>query len=307
MRSPTKSASRFFMYARKSTESEDRQVRSIPDQYAEIRELAARENTSVIEELSEARTAKTPGRPVFNAMLDRIERGEADGILAWHPDRLSRNAVDAGRIIWLIDTGKIKALRFPTYSFEPTAQVKFMLSLMLSQSKYYVDNLSENIRRGQRQKIKNGIWPMMAPIGYLNHPTERTIYPDLERAPLIRKAFELHAAGTYTLEQVRDVVNAMGLRTRYGKPLVKSQYHRILRKPIYCGIISYGNELYEGKHEPLISKELFDRVQQVMDGRSRPQLRVTKPYLYQRLFHCGECGCMITNETQKGLHYLRCT
>jgi len=166
---------RLFIYARKSTESEDRQVRSIPDQYAELREMAKRERIAVLEELSEARTAKLPGRPIFNEMLDRIERGEADGILAWHPDRLSRNAVDAGRIIHLIDTGKIKTLRFPTYWFEPTSQGKFMLSITLSQSKYYVDNLSENIRRGQRQKLKNGIWPMVAPIGYLNDPKKRII------------------------------------------------------------------------------------------------------------------------------------
>src|SRR5439155_23730717 len=102
------------------------------------------ENINVVEELVERQTAKKPGRPIFNDMLARIERGEAEGILAWHPDRLSRNSVDAGRIIWLIDTGVIETLRFPTYFFEPTAQGKFSLSLMLSQSKYYIDNLTEN-------------------------------------------------------------------------------------------------------------------------------------------------------------------
>src|SRR5206468_723392 len=145
------------------TDDTSRQIRSIDDQIAELRELAGREQLEITEILIEKQTAKKPGRPIFNAMMERIEKGEAQGILAWHPDRLSRNSVDAGRIIWFIDTGVIKALRFPTYWFEPTAHGKFSLSLMLSQSKYYIDNLSENIRRGQRQKVKNGIWPMVAP------------------------------------------------------------------------------------------------------------------------------------------------
>src|SRR5205814_8021582 len=126
---------RFFIYARKSTDDLSRQVRSIEDQKAELRELAKRENLDVIQIFEEKQTAKKPGRPIFNAMLDRVERGEAQGILAWHPDRLSRNSIDAGRIIWLVDTGLIRDLQFPTYTFEPTAQGKFALSIMLSQSK----------------------------------------------------------------------------------------------------------------------------------------------------------------------------
>src|SRR5207253_1711651 len=110
----------------------------------------------------ERQTAKVPGRPIFNHMLDRLESGEASGILAWHPDRLARNSLDAGRLIYLVDNGKIKHLRFPTVTFDPSAHGKFMLAIMFGQSKYYVDNLSENIKRGQRQKLKNGIWPMVA-------------------------------------------------------------------------------------------------------------------------------------------------
>ena len=98
-------------------------------------------------------------------MLSEIERGKAQGILAWHPDRLARNSVDGGRIVYLVDTGKIRDLRFPTFRFEPSAHGKFMLNIAFCQSKYYVDNLSENIRRGIRQKLRNGVWPSRAPIG----------------------------------------------------------------------------------------------------------------------------------------------
>src|SRR3954447_2490443 len=147
----------FFIYARKPHESEDRQVRSIGDQLAELRELARLEKLCVVNEFVESQTAKMPGRAVFNEMLDRIERGEARGILAWHPDRLARNSVDGGRIIYLLDTKVIRALRFPHVPFDPTPSGKFLLSILFSQSKYYIDNLSENIRRGQRQKLKAGI------------------------------------------------------------------------------------------------------------------------------------------------------
>jgi site-specific DNA recombinase len=298
---------KFFIYVRKSTDDLSRQIRSIDDQIAELREMAKRENLNVIEVLIEKQTAKVPGRPVFNAMLDRIERGEADGILSWHPDRLARNSLDGGRVIYLLDIGRIRNLRFPTFWFENTPQGKLMLGIAFGMSKYYVDNLSENIKRGQRQKLKNGIWPLLAPVGYLNDRVARTIYPDPNRAPLIRKAFELYSTGEYTIDRLVEIVNALGLVGRKGEHFSRSHYHRLLRHPIYCGIIRYSGEQYEGKHEPLISKKLFDEVQVVISHRSRPTGPKRKSYLYRGLFRCGECGCFITTETQKGHNYLRCT
>ena len=298
---------KFFIYARKSTDDLSRQVRSIDDQIAELREMAKREGFEIIDTLIEKQTAKAPGRPIFNAMLERIEKGEATGILAWHPDRLARNSLDGGRIIYLVDTGKITALKFPTFRFETTAQGKFMLSIMFGQSKYYVDNLSENIRRGQRQKIKNGIWPMVAPIGYLNDRATRTIYPDPERGPLVRKIFELQATGTYTCERLCETLTELGLTNRKGHKLARSHFHRLLRNPIYCGLMEYRGEVHEGQHVPLITKKLFDTVQEVMIRKSKPKTPTLKPFVYRGVFRCGECGCFITTECQKGHHYLRCT
>ena len=192
---------RFFLYARKSTDDLSRQVRSIADQLAELRTLAAQEQLEIVDVLIEHQTAKRPGRPIFNQMLDRIEAGEAGGILAWHPDRLARNSIDAGRIMFLLDRGRLSALRFPTFRFDPSASGKFMLNIMFSQPKYYVDNLSET--SGVARKVQNGIWPMVAPIGYLNDKSTRTIKPDPERAPLIAKIFE-----TYAIRLVHDSINS---------------------------------------------------------------------------------------------------
>jgi DNA invertase Pin-like site-specific DNA recombinase len=146
---------------------------SIEAQIAELHEFAVREHLEIVHEFVESQTAKEPGRLIFNEMVKRIESGEVSGILAWHPDRLARNSIDGGQIIYLIDIGKIIALKFPTFWFENTPQGKFMLSIAFGQSKYYVDNLSENVKRGLRQKVRRGEYPGVAPTGYLNDKAVR--------------------------------------------------------------------------------------------------------------------------------------
>ncbi len=296
---------KFFIYTRKSTDDKDRQVRSISDQLAELKSLALKEQLEVVDVFVEKQTAKIPGRPVFNEMLERMEKGEASGILAWHPDRLARNSVDGGKIIYLVDTGVISEMKFPTFWFDPTPQGKFMLSIAFSQSKYYVDNLSENIKRGHRNKVKEGIWPQMSPLGYVNK--NKRIVPDPEIAPLIKKTFEAYATGSFTLRELRDKFNTLGLKRKSGKELAVSNYQKLLKNPIYTGLMKYNGEIFEGKHEPIISKKLFDSVQEVMMRKSKPKSRGLKPFLYRGFFRCGECGCFITTETQKGHNYLRCT
>jgi DNA invertase Pin-like site-specific DNA recombinase len=165
---------KYFLYARKSTDEPDRQILSIEAQITELKEFAERENLNIVKEFVELQTAKIPGRPIFNEMIKRIESGEANGILAWHPDRLARNSIDGGKIIYLIDTGKIISLKFPTFWFDPTPQGKFMLSIAFGQSKYYIDNLSENVKRGLRQKVRRGEQSGVAPTGYLNELEEDT-------------------------------------------------------------------------------------------------------------------------------------
>jgi DNA invertase Pin-like site-specific DNA recombinase len=196
------SSNNFFLYARKSTDVEDKQVLSIDAQINELREFAERERFGITAELIEKQSAKIPGRPIFNDMLARIEAGEADGILAWHPDRLARNSVDGGRIIYLLDTGKLKTLKFPTLRFEADPQGKFMLNIMFGQSKYYVDSLSENTKRGLREKIRRGEYPGMAPFGYLNDYRTKRITVDRERASLVKNVFEQYAGGTVTLDKL---------------------------------------------------------------------------------------------------------
>ena len=298
---------RYFLYARKSTDDEDRQILSIEAQLVELRAFAKRENLFVYKELVEKMTAKEPGRPFFNEMLKAVEKGEAEGILAWHPDRLARNSIDGGRIIYLLDRGIIKNLKFPTYRLDNNAQGKFMLSIAFGQSKYYIDSLSENVRRGIRLKLNKGIWPQWAPVGYLNDRNTHTIVIDKNKAPLIRKAFELYSTGNFTLERLASTINACGLTGRRNKPVSASNYQAMLMNPFYFGLMRFNGEIYEGTHEPIITKKLFDKCQEVMRRRGKPKKSIRQFVFRGLMMRCGECGRMITAETKKGHNYYRCT
>ncbi|PIY73942.1 MAG: hypothetical protein COY85_04595, partial [Candidatus Portnoybacteria bacterium CG_4_10_14_0_8_um_filter_40_50] len=227
--------------------------------------------------------------------------------------RLARNSVDGGQIIYLVDTGVIKKLKFPTFWFDPTPQGKFMLSIAFGQSKYYIDNLSENIKRGHRQKLKQGLWPQMAPLGYLNNKETKQIYVDKEKAPLIKKTFEAYSSGKYTLKELRKIINDLGLRGRRDSLLSVSNYQYLLQNPFYYGLIRYNGEYFEGKHEPIIAKKLFDECQEVMKRKSKPQkVDEMKFFLYRGFFHCGECGFTITADRKikpsgKEYTYYYCT
>ncbi|MEK7631671.1 MAG: recombinase family protein [Patescibacteria group bacterium] len=305
---------KYFLYARKSTDNEERQVLSIEAQIAELKEFATKNQLEIVEEMTESMTAKQPGRPVFNEMLTRIENDEADGIIAWNPDRLARNAVDGGQIIHLIDQGKIQALKFPTYWFEPSSQGLFMLQIAFGQAKYYIDNLSENVKRGQRQKLRRGEYPSRALIGYVNNLRNHTIEIDPERAPKVKQLFEAYATGKYTLKAMQKLSLSLGLvGLCEKKPLALSVIQNLLKKNFYLGLFVFNGETYEGKHPPLIDKALFDTVQQVMKDNGKPR-KVTEELLfpYRGLFKCAECGCAITGErhTKKSglvFRYYRCT
>lgn len=166
-------------------------------------------------------------------MLSLIEKGKAEGIISWHPDRLARNSVDGGLVIHMIDRGLIKSLKFPTFWFEPTPQGLFMLNIAFGQSKYFVDNLRENVKRGLRQKIRNGVWPSWAPIGYINNPKTRGIDVDTEKAPKMRKMFELYATGKYPFHILAEWCKDNNLRGNMDKPVTISNIQRNLQNIFY--------------------------------------------------------------------------
>jgi len=288
---------KYFIYCRKSSEDEERQILSIEAQLAELREFAKQNNLFVVKEYYESKTAKEPGREVFNFMVSEIEKSNASGILAWNPDRLARNSIDGGRVIYLVDTGKITSLKFPTFWFEATPQGKFMLSVAFGQAKYYTDNLRENILRGIRQKIRRGELSAKAPLGYFNEPRLRTIEPNKKTFGKVKEVLGAFATGNYTLTQIQSKMFSLGLvGARSGKKMPLSSVEHILKNPFYYGHFLYRGELHQGSHKPMIAKKLFDQIQQALkdNGKPRKKRKEKKEFLFLNFARCGECGYCIT-------------
>jgi site-specific DNA recombinase len=304
---------KYFLYARKSSEDEEKQVMSIEAQLFELKEFANREKIVISEVFEESKSAKQPGRSEFNKMLTKIYASkEPIGILAWHPDRLARNSVDGGQVIYLIDIKKICALKFPTFWFEPTPQGLFMLQVAFGQSKYYSDNLSENVKRGVRQKLRRGEYSGVAPIGYVNNLKTKNIEPDSVKSKVVKRLFKEFAKGEHTLDTLRDRMNLFGIVSKAGLKLAKSSARYMLTNKAYLGIISLHGEAYQGNFEPLIDKETFDAVQRVLEGRGKPRKsKLSHDFPFLGLLKCGECGGSITAQYAKGnggiYRYYRCT
>src|ERR1043166_8779045 len=309
-------STKYFLYARKSTKDREKQVLSIPSQLDALRRLAKQQSLTVVAEITERESAHVPGRPEFNKMMQRIEAGEATGILAWHPDRLARNSLDGGAIIYFLDAGKLIDLKFASFWFENTPQGKSNLGHEFVQTKQYSDKLACDTKRGLEDKARMGIYPAQAPRGYVNDKATKTIGVDPHLAPIVKEAFETFAQGDKTLDAMQNFFAERGILSkkrftrancRGGLKLHHDWIRRFLRNPFYYGHFEYAGELYEGKHKPIISKELFDKVQAVLAKRTHRIAEERAPKAFAGLFWCGECGMAVTAEVQKGHTYYRCT
>ena len=287
---------KYIGYCRKSTDEPDRQILSIEAQVAELKEFAAKEKLEIVDFILESKTAKEPGRQKFAEVINLLETGVADGILSWHPDRLARNSIDGGRIIYLLDTGKLLDLKFPSFWFDNTPQGKFMLNMAFGQSKYYVDSLSVNVKRGNRQKLRRGEWPNKAPFGYLNDASTKTIQVDKKRAKFVRQAFEMYATGGFMQIDIREFFTKNKIFNKTGHTVHVNKIKHMLSDPFYYGVMQFCGELYEGSHKPSITKKLFDKVQEVVRRKSKTHYNHTPEFDFLGLVKCGECGGSITAE-----------
>ena len=291
----------YFLYARKSTDVEDKQVLSIDAQLNELRSLAQRDGLEIAAEFVEKRTAKMPGRPIFNDMLLRVGRGEAQGIICWKIDRLARNPVDGGQISWLLQQGVIQHIRTHDRSYLPGDNV-LMMSVEFGMANQYIRDLSANTKRGLREKARRGDFPGPAPMGYLNNPRTKTVMLDRRKAPIVKAAFELYAEGKSRLTDIAYFIYDKGIKTQRrkggegGRKISDDHVKRILTDPFYYGHFSYGGDIWRGNHTPIVSKSLFDKVQDTIEIRGRGQKAKQDPQVFCGLLHCANCGCFITAE-----------
>ena len=294
---------KYIAYCRKSTDEPERQILSIEAQIVEVKEFALRENLEIIDFIVESRTARKPGRPEFQKVLQMLESGVAGGIIAWHPDRLARNSIDGGQLIYLLDTGKLLDLKFPTFWFDNTPQGKFMLNIAFGQSKYYVDNLSENVCRGIRQKLRRGEWPCKAPFGYTMDSTKK-LTVDRKTGKYVKKIFEMFATSRYSYVDLQNFLSDHKNFSKHGHKIKIDTLKAYLSDPIYYGVMRMKGEFYQGVHKPIITKKLFDKVQTVFTRKTKNYQDNKTVFHFLGLATCGECGSSITAEKHLK-HYSR--
>ena len=293
---------KYCLYARKSTESEERQVLSIDSQISEMLKLAEREGLEIVSMKRESHSAKETGqRPIFNEIVEEIKAKKFNGILTWAPDRISRNAGDLGKVIDLMDANILQDIRTYGQRFTNSPNDKFMLMILCSQAKLENDNRGINVKRGLRTRVEMGLWPGMAPLGYLNQKLmdkKCQLAIDPARAPVIKKIFEKVAYEQWSGRKVYNWLRfELNFHTRGNRPLTLSGVYKILDNPIYYGPFEFpkkSGNWYQGKHTPIVDQELFEKAQVHL---KRDQIvRETKEFSFTKLFTCGYCGSGISAE-----------
>ncbi len=290
---------KYCLYARKSSEGDEQQALSVDSQLKEMRSLAENDSLDIVSELKESHSAKDSGqRPVYNELLKGIDEGKYNAVLTWAPDRLSRNAGDLGAIVDLMDQGKLLHIKTFSQTFSNNPNEKFLLMILCSQAKLENDNKSINVKRGIRTKCEMGWRPGVAPLGYINRAFGgvKDIIPDPERAEIIVEVFKKTAYEGWSGRRTKNWLDDQNFTSRSGGPVTLSQVLALLKNPFYYGEFQYpegpGAKWYKGAHKPLISKELFEHVQQTRGANKG--VWGSKRFPFRGLLKCGRCGADIT-------------
>ncbi len=299
----------YDIYLRKSSEAEDRQVQSIDDQRREVREFASKNGLTIAGEFEESQSAHHPGRPVFEVVVKRIEKGVSNGLLVWHANRLSRNPIDSGTLVHLIDVGKLLHIRTPSHVYGNTSTEKMMLALECMLAKKDSDDKSDAVRRGLRGRYEKGLPSGVAPLGFFNDLSvekgNRGWMVDEEKLPLVRQLLEMLNTRGYSIRALLKVANEdMGLRTfihkkQGGKKIVLSNLiGNILKNPVYAGFFFTKDGTRHELRSDLpraITEEQFWENQKILGTRGRTRGQ-TRYFAYTGHATCGGCGGSVTAE-----------
>lgn len=298
---------KYFLYARKSSEGEDKQITSIEDQISEVTKLAENLNIEIVDIIEESKSAKEPGRKGFNEMIKRIKKGEAQGILCWKLNRLARNSIDGGSIIHLLQKNTIQHIQTFGRDYKPTDNV-IMMYVEFGMANQYVNDLSVDVRRGMRKKAERGWHPQMKlAMGYIHNPNksseDKEIIIDVNSFNKIKRLWELMLTGLYSVSDIKREADILNLINRSGKFYSVNTYHKMFRNEFYCGYFYWLDEnknriKYSGKHIPMINEREFLQVQKILHKNSNPTQTQKYFFPYRGLIACGECNGFVTCENK---------
>jgi site-specific DNA recombinase len=301
------------IYARVSSKEQEKEGFSIPAQLKLLKEYATANGFTVVQEYVDVETAKQTGRAAFGEMVAYLRAHSSIRVmLVEKTDRLYRNLKD-----WVTVDELDVEMHFPkegvVLSRESRSSEKFMHGIKVLMAKNYIDNLSEEARKGMQEKAEQGIWPTKCPLGYRNitgPDGKKIIAIDPALAPLIAKLFEWYARGDISLKEAARKAHAAGLAyPKSGTKVPVSTVHTILRNRLYTGWFEWNGKLIQGRHEPLVPVELWERVQEVIDGRfSNNTKRGRRDFAFSGLISCKQCGCAVVGEIKKQRYvYYHCT
>lgn len=297
----------FYAYIRTSTVKQGTEGVSLEVQRDQAERLARQKGVEISKVFSEMETAAKQGRPVFTQMIKELRAGAAEGLILHKIDRGARNLREWSDITDLIELGKPvlfvqdSSLNLATRGGRLQGDIQAVIAAD------YIRNLREETMKGIVGRLKQGLWPFGAPLGYINNGKGKPKTIDPVKGPLVRKAFELYATGSYTLHSLRKKLHELGLRTPQGRPLAKNAFTVIFNNTFYVGLMKLRStgEMYSGIHTALVSQTLFNQVQVVLQGRYRRRPG-KHDHLYRGDIVCAACSYKLTGETQKGHVYYRC-
>ena len=313
---------RYIAYIRRSSDRSDKQTLSIDAQIRELKRIAERDGINVVDYVVESQSAYKPGRPIFAEMIERIKRGEAEGIFVWHISRLSRNPVDGGMLVWLMDEGMVKEIRTPERTYRNNGDDKFFMAIEFGMSKKSSDDTSAFVKRDMGSKLGLGEWVGMVPVGYLNMTPKFAIAGkmfELEKqtllessgrqlkrieidpilGPLMRNFFDWYLTAPRTLRESAAYMNKLNIKSpRFKDPYGTSMVERILRNPFYAGQMLYKGELFKGIHDPIITVNEFEGIQNFLKGNAHPQ-HTKHEFTFSKLAKCGGCGYSIVGTRKR--------
>lgn len=292
-----------FLYCRKSSEDQSRQVQSIGDQKKILIELAKVRGMKVVEIFSDEKSAGKPyQRKGFQEMIKKVHAGEVTSILTWKIDRLSRNPIENGQISWLLQQGIIKEIVTPDRTYVPQDNV-LLYMVEGAMANQYLRDLSANVKRGMHSKVDRGIYPAYAPLGYLNDGKQKgnkEIVPDPKYFPKLSALWGLLKTEKYQLADLYRIMLEKYRLDKMGEPVSFSTFHRIFHNPFYCGVFRWGGKEHLGTHKKMLTQTEFERIQEHLKKKDKTR-QIEFLFDFKGVFKCGTCGALITAERKKKL------